>query len=176
MSEICMGKAIVIQGKYTNVDTAMGWYTGMDGLPPAEIASKFMSGTDPKIAKEAASGDILVGGRCFGYGKAHPSFFAALDYIGIKCICAESFSTQLVQGALGAYGGSRKAPYLVECPDILDQIEMGDEIRVDYKTAVIENITKGTVIQGKPFPEFCLHLMEIGGQMEFVKERVSEKK
>lgn len=159
MSIIFRGHAITIPGSNVNADTAMGWYLGMDALPPQEIAAKFMSGIDPSIAGKVAQGDILVCGENFGYGKVHASFFTAMKALGIKCIVAESFSTQMVQTALNM------GVYLVEVPGILDTVDFGDEIEVDVEKATVIDRTKGATIQGKPFTPFLLEVMQSGGQM-----------
>lgn len=159
MSIIFSGHAITIPGSNVNADMAMGWYLGMDALQPQEIAAKFMSGVDPDIARKVARGDILVCGRNFGYGKVHTSLFTAMKVLGMKCIVAESFSTQMVQTALNM------GVYLVEVPSILDAVDFGDEIEVDVEKAAVVNRTKGVTIQGKPFPPFLVEVMQSGGQV-----------
>ena len=95
MENIYKGNALVAAGANVNADTAMGWYIGMDALPPKEIAAKFMQAVDPAIIGLAKAGDILVCGKNFGYGKVHSSFLTAVKTIGISCIVAESLSTQM---------------------------------------------------------------------------------
>jgi 3-isopropylmalate/(R)-2-methylmalate dehydratase small subunit len=176
MSVILKGNAITISGEHLNADTAMGWYVGMDTLPAAEIASKFMSGIDPHIAQNVKKGDILVCGRNFGYGKAHDAFFTAMKFLGIECIVAESFSTQLIQSAIGSYGGAGKAPFLVECPNLLKNVAMGDFIEVDCESATVKNETQKNTLHGNPFPEFLVNIMKAGGQLEFVKQKMKAMK
>ena len=165
------GNAIVIPGQHTNADTAMGWYLGFDSLPPEEIAARFMSGIDPDIAKNARSGDILVGGENFGFGKVHGSFFKAMRTIGIQCIVAQSFSTQMVQTAL-----MQPNTFLVESPSILSGVNMGDEIEVDLDTAETRNLTQGTVIPGKEFPPFLVDVMKAGGQVGYLARKIARQK
>jgi 3-isopropylmalate/(R)-2-methylmalate dehydratase small subunit len=174
MSELIKGSAIVINGVHINVDTAMGWYVGMDSLPQEEIASQFMSGVDPKIAAIVKKGDILVGGRNFGYGKAHGAFFTALGFLGIRCIVAESFSTQIIQSGLGSYGGPGQDLFFVECPAILEKVTTGDVLEVDAPRAIVQNKTKNITVQGKPFPEFLVNVMLAGGQMGFVRQKFAK--
>jgi len=78
MSTILQGKAVTISGDHLNADRAMGWYLGMDALPPEEIAQKFMAGIDPSIISVVEKGDILVCGRNFGFGKVTTPFLPPL--------------------------------------------------------------------------------------------------
>jgi 3-isopropylmalate/(R)-2-methylmalate dehydratase small subunit len=166
MSTKFKGNVILIQGEHVNVDTAMGWYLGMDALPPAEIATKFMAGNNPDIPKIVKQGDILVCGKDFGYGKVHGALFSAMKVLGITCIVAESFATQLIQTAL-MFGS-----YLVEAPGILQNVGMGDEIEVDVESAEVINITKNKTIEGKKFPPFLIEVMNSGGQMGYLARKI----
>jgi 3-isopropylmalate/(R)-2-methylmalate dehydratase small subunit len=170
MSTILKGNAVVITGEHINVDTAMGWYLGMDTLPPEELALKFMVNINPEIPKIVKQGDILVCGRNFGFGKAHQSLFYAMGHLGIKCIVAHSFSTQMLQTAL-VFGIN-----MVECPDILNNVSMCDEIEVDVENAVIKNITKNKMIEGKKFPSYIIEVMQSGGQFGYLAKKIAARK
>lgn len=164
------GHAIVVHGEHRNLDTAMGWYVGMDNLAVEVIAGKFLTGVDPTIATTAKAGDILVGGQNFGFGKVHFAFWTAMRHIGIKCVVAESFSTQLIQT-----GMSHADVYFVECPDVLTHVRMGDELVVHLETAVVHNRTAGTTLRGKPFPPFLLDAMHAGGMMAHLRQRLAAR-
>jgi len=161
------GTAIVIQGDHVNLDRAMSWYSGMESLPSKEIATKFMVNISPDIPKRAKKNDIVVGGNDFGCGKGHFSFWIAIKEIGIKCIVAESCSTQMLQN------GVTYQAYLVEVPGILAAVEMGDEIEVDIESAEVKNITRNTVIKGQPFPPFLLEVMKSGGHLEYLRKKIA---
>ncbi|OCT12146.1 hypothetical protein A8709_30300 [Paenibacillus pectinilyticus] len=164
------GNAITLQGDNLNLDTAMGWYLGMDALPPTEIAAKFMSGINQEIAPLVKQGDILIGGKNFGFGKVHGAFMVAIGVLGIKCIVAESFSTQLLQIAL-----MTGVAYLVECPGVLDGVDMGDEIEVDINNSVVVNKTKSTTIACKEFSPFLIDVMNSGGHIKHLAKKVAER-
>jgi len=40
---------------------------------------------------------------------------------------------------------------------------MGDSVQVDIKTGRIDNLTTGETIQAKPFPDFIMLILEVGG-------------
>lgn len=155
-----MGNAIVIARENVNADTAMCWSLGVDSLTPAEQAKLFMKGVDPTIAERAKKDDILVCGKNFGFGKTHMLLFTAMKEIGIKCIVAESFATQIIQTCMNIPGGSTM---LVECPNIVQAVADGDLIEVDPETATVRNLTQGTEIVGKPFPPYTYNVMKNGG-------------
>lgn len=161
------GNAIIVQGEHVNADTVMGWYLGMDGLPPQELASKFLAGYNPEISKIAKKDDILVCGRDFGFGKVHNALWTAMRTIGIKCIVAESFSTQMIQSGL------LNGVFLAECPDVLQAVNMGDEIEVDIENSAIYNITRNERIAGKKTPQFLIDVMNAGGQIGYLARKVT---
>lgn len=163
------GDVILIPGENINADTAMCWSLGIDSLPPAELAKQFMKGVDPSIADRAKANDILVCGKNFGFGKTHQMLFTAMKEIGIQCIVAESFATQLIQTALNG------STFLVECPDISKAVTDGDHIIVDPEKAVIKNVTKGTEISGKPFPPYMYNVMKNGGYIASIMRKFMMK-
>lgn len=175
MSEnaIFKGDALVIPGDDLNVDMAMCWSLGTDTLPPEETAKMFMKGIDPAIADRAKKDDIMVCGRNFGYGKTHMLLFNAMKQIDIRCIVAESFATQLMTTCLNIPGGN---VMLVECPGIQAQVNDGDSLEVDPERALVRNLTQGTVIQGKPFPEYTYNVMKDGGYFANIYKRVQMEK
>ncbi|GAB6108007.1 3-isopropylmalate dehydratase small subunit [Fusibacter bizertensis] len=162
MSFMTKGYAIVVKKEHLNADTAMGWYLGMDSLPPDELALKFFTGIDSSIVQRVKPNDILICGRNFGFGKVHNSFFTAIKMHELECIVAESFSTQMFQMGL------TQGIYLVECPNILQNVDMGDEIEVDIENAVVRNITKNITINGKKLPQYIIDVMEAGGHMGYL--------
>jgi len=169
-SNLLRGNAITIRGVHVNADVAMGWYLGMDGLPPQELAAKFMAGIDPDIPGRTRAGDILVCGRNFGFGKVHSSLWTAMKTIGISCIVAESFATPIIQ--YGIAQGIR----LVECAKILDRVSMGDAIEVDVAKAVVWNRSSGRVLLGQDFPRFLIDVMEAGGHQRYLAAKVGRRK
>lgn len=167
---ILKGNVIKIEGSNLNADTAMGWYLGMDGLPPQEIAAKFMSGISEDIAGRVKPGDILVCGRNFGYGKVHTSLFTAMGVLGVEYIVAESLATQIIQTGL-MFGGK-----FLEVPGIMDVVSDGDEIEIDTDTTEVKNLTTGVTITGKPFPAYVQEVMADGGHFKHLGKKIYMEK
>lgn len=166
MTVISKGHVIKIEGTNLNADTAMGWYLGMDGLPPQEIAAKFMSGISEEIAGRVQPGDILVCGRNFGYGKVHTSLFTAMGVLGVEYIVAESLATQIIQTGL-MFGGK-----FLEVPGIMDIVSDGDEIEINTETAEVKNLTTNVSIVGKPFPKYVQDVMSDGGHFKHLGKKI----
>ena len=54
---------------------------------------------------------------------------------------------------------------------IVDGIDDGDEVKVDYETGKIYNLTKNTEYQGQPFPPFMQKIIEQGGLVNYVNNK-----
>ncbi|NLC76182.1 MAG: hypothetical protein GX750_00945 [Clostridia bacterium] len=62
---------------------------------------------------------------------------------------------------------------IFESPEAAEALAEGHRVRVDADTGVITNLTTGETYRAKPFPEFMQQLIEAGGLMAYVKEKVS---
>ena len=60
----------------------------------------------------------------------------------------------------------------MEAPDAVDGISDGDKVTVDADNGVIVNETTGATYQAQPFPPFVKDIIEKGGLIESVKEKV----
>ena len=48
----------------------------------------------------------------------------------------------------------------------------GDEVKVDFDTGLIENLTTGKTYQAEPFPPFIQNIIEKGGLLNAIKDRL----
>jgi 3-isopropylmalate/(R)-2-methylmalate dehydratase small subunit len=103
-----------------------------------ELAALAMSDRDPNFAASVQRGDLLVGGRNFGYGHPHYPAMRAMRHLGISAVVAESFSPGFFRGEI-----SMGFP-LVTCPGILAQVQRGDEIEVDWAHSCVRHHGRGT--------------------------------
>ena len=51
-------------------------------------------------------------------------------------------------------------------------LKNGDEVKVDFDTGVITNITTGKSYQAQPFPPFIQNIITSGGLMSSIKDRL----
>ena len=102
----------------------------------SELAALAMADRAPGFHATVQRGDLLVGGRNFGYGHPHYPAMRAMRHLGIAGVVAESFSPGFFRGEI-----SMGFP-LVTCPGIASAVQRGDEIEVDWTAGVVRNLTQ----------------------------------
>lgn len=157
-------------GDHVVPDTAIGWMAEMETWSPEELAKIFMTNIDPEIPKKVKTGDLIVAGRNFGYGRAHGAFWVALRTVGIAGIIAKSFATPFFRSCV-----NMGLPIL-ECNGITEKVTQGDELEVNFKTGEIKNLTTGENIKTAPLPKFQIQVMEAGGFTSYVKNKIKKIK
>jgi 3-isopropylmalate/(R)-2-methylmalate dehydratase small subunit len=60
----------------------------------------------------------------------------------------------------------------MEAPEAVDGISDGDKITVDADTGAIINETTGATYQAQPFPPFVKDIIEKGGLIAAVREKL----
>ena len=55
--------------------------------------------------------------------------------------------------------------------DRFSEIEVGDEVEVDFSTGVITNKTKNETYQSQPFPEFLQKMIDADGLVNYVNSK-----
>jgi 3-isopropylmalate/(R)-2-methylmalate dehydratase small subunit len=131
-----------------------------------ELAALAMSDRDPNFAASVQRGDLLVGGRNFGYGHPHYPAMRAMRHLGISAVVAESFSPGFFRGEI-----SMGFP-LVTCPGILAQVQRGDEIEVDWSQACVRHFGRGTSLPLQPLNAAERQTLEAGGLIPYLKQRL----
>jgi 3-isopropylmalate dehydratase small subunit len=58
----------------------------------------------------------------------------------------------------------------------VDGIQEGDEVEVEPATGIIRNLTRGATYQAEPFPKFLQQIIDRGGLLAYVEERLAEQK
>jgi len=51
---------------------------------------------------------------------------------------------------------------------------MGDKVQVDIKTGRIDSLATGETSQTKPFPDFIMRILEVGGINPYIVKHMSE--
>ncbi|HLB46629.1 MAG TPA: 3-isopropylmalate dehydratase, partial [Anaerolineales bacterium] len=64
---------------------------------------------------------------------------------------------------------------ILECAPAVDGIAEGDEIEVEPATGAIRNLTRGETYRAEPFPDFLQRIIDRGGLLAYVEERIAEK-
>lgn len=130
-----------------------------------ELARLAMADRDPAFASTVRPGDLLVGGRNFGYGHPHYPAMRAMRHLGIAGVVAESFSPGFFRGEI-----SMGFP-LVTCPGILARAARGDAIEVDWSAAQVRLPDKGVTLTLEPLASAERGMLEAGGLIPYLKAR-----
>ncbi|AFK85593.1 MULTISPECIES: 3-isopropylmalate dehydratase small subunit [Thermoanaerobacterium] len=133
---------------------------------PKELAAHCMEDLDKSFKDKVKPGDIMVAGDNFGCGSSREHAPIAIKESGISCVIAKSFARIFYRNAINI------GLPILECPDAASSIEDGDIVSVDFETGVIKDITKGIEFKSQPFPEFIKKIIECGGLINYVKEKV----
>lgn len=132
-----------------------------------ELAALAMADRNPGFAATVRRGDLLVGGRNFGYGHPHYPAMRAMRHLGIAGVVAESFSPGFFRGEI-----SMGFP-LVSCPGILAQVQRGDEIEVDWTLGCVRLLNSGSTLPLKPLNAAEHRTLEAGGLIPYLQQRLA---
>ncbi len=128
-----------------------------------ELAQHAFENVRPNFAQQVATGDIIVAGENFGCGSSREHAPLALRGT-ISVVIARSFARIFFRNAINI-----GLPVLeCETKDISD----GDTLRVDFEEATVHNETTHETYEATPFPPFIRSIIEAGGLVNYVKERL----
>ncbi len=130
------------------------------------IVDNVMKSYDVSFKQTINCGDILVGGKNFGYGHPHPQSMMGMRAIGIDCIIAESYAFPFYRSELAS--GMK----LFECPGIAEAVERRDFIEVNITALTVSNLTSGKQFRMNSIPDIPLRIMGKGGLIPFLKEEM----
>lgn len=137
---------------------------------PSELAKFCMEDIDKSFAEKVQRGDIIVGCKNFGCGSSREHAPIAIKASGISCVIAESFGRIFYRNAFNI------GLPIIECSEAARKIEQDDEVKIDFETGEIYNISKNEVYKAEPFPDFIKKIIYAGGLTEYVKERMHDSK
>jgi 3-isopropylmalate/(R)-2-methylmalate dehydratase small subunit len=129
-----------------------------------EMAKHVLETVNPDFPKKVQPGDILVAGRNFGCSSGRAIAPKALKATGISAIVAELFARTFYRN------GHEIGLPLLEAPGIHALVESGQRLRVDIARGVVENLTTGKSIVGRPPSEFLLEMLQAGGLIPLLKK------
>lgn len=127
---------------------------------PKELASHAFEGTRDEFSKEAAPGDIIVGGRNFGCGSSREHAPIALKGAGITAIVAKSFARIFYRNCINT------GLLPVICSEA-GNISEEDVVVLHTRDGFIEVSGRRYAIE--PVPEFLSKIIEAGGLVEYAR-------
>lgn len=157
--EFAEGRAWVIP--VDNIDTDMIFHnrylTITDPAQMGQYAFDNLKGHED-FSKKARPGDIIFTGKNFGAGSSRQQAVDCFLTLKTGCIIAGSFGAIYERNAINA-----ALPVIAaEGMDMLE-VENGDLLRVDFKSGLITNLTKGKSVNGKGFAEVQMEIYQNGG-------------
>ena len=130
-----------------------------------ELVKVAMADRAPGFAATVQRGDLLVGGRNFGYGHPHYPAMRAMRHLGVAGVIAESFSPGFFRGEI-----SMGFP-LVTCPGIVAAAQRGDDVEVDWQAAEVRLPARGRTLALQPLSAAERGTLEAGGLIPYLKAR-----
>jgi len=122
----------------------------------------------PDFPQRAKPGDIVVAGDRFGQGNPHIYGLLGMRGLGLGLV-AESVP-RFTYRMLVAAG----VPSLPFCKGIGEKVEDGDELKVDFASGRIENLTQGVSAQTEPLPAALLEIVALGGSTAALRKRLED--
>jgi 3-isopropylmalate/(R)-2-methylmalate dehydratase small subunit len=130
---------------------------------PKEIA---FAALNPEWRSKVKPGDCIVAGDNFGFGSHRAPANDVMNDLGIGCIVANSIARIYYRQAIAI--GFPAFP----CPGVSSIFNDGDEMELNINLGLVKNLTSGESIQGRPYPRQLLEILEAGGMMPSLVERV----
>ena len=147
---------VIIPARYLNTPDA------------AELAQHCMEDIDPSFVGRVSAGDVIVAGWNFGCGSSREHAPLVIKTCGTGCVIAKSFARIFYRNAINI------GLPILECEQAAEEIAAGDEVRVDFDTGEISDITTGKTYKAQPFPPFIQNIIMCGGLLKSLKEEGNE--
>ena len=131
-----------------------------------ELAAHCMEDIDKEFVSKVKAGDIMVATKNFGCGSSREHAPIAIKASGISCVIASTFARIFYRNAINI------GLAILECEEAAQDIKAGDEVKVDFDTGLIENLTTGKRYQAEPFPPFIQNIIQKGGLLNSLQDRL----
>lgn len=158
--DVIAGRVAWVFGDDFDIDLVIG-VENIKSYDAEFLRSKVMQAYDPSFVDRVRPGDVIVGGRNFGYGHPHYPPMVALRDLGIAAVIAESFSPGFWRGE--TYNGMP----LITVAGITAAAGTGDDVRLDWRTATVA-LPGGRTLHGTPPSERVTRVIEAGGSLKLL--------
>lgn len=137
---------------------------------PNKLGANCMAGLEPDWTKRVSKGDILVAGRNFGCGSSREHAPIAILGAGIPAVIGHSFARIFYRNAFNT------GLLLLEVGDEINNINDGDALEIEAEKGIIINKTQNREIKCQAIPEFMRSILDRGGLVGHVRQRLQEHK
>ncbi len=137
---------------------------------PKEMAKYTLETVDPNFAKNVAKGNIIIAGENFGSGSSREEAVNVFLVLGVLAVIAKSFSRIYYRNAINS-----------GLPAITmnwnnNQFSKGDSVALSIENGLIINKTKNLEIEFPKLPPFLTTILESGGILNQLKQKLAKKK
>jgi 3-isopropylmalate/(R)-2-methylmalate dehydratase large subunit len=144
-----------------NIDTDMIFHNRYIAITDIKEMGRFtfdnLKGFE-NFSKNAKPGDIVISGKNFGCGSSRQQAVDCFSSLGIQVIIAESFGSIYERNAINA------AFPVITCKSLPDiDLKDGDNLKIDLKTGIIENLRNGKIYAAEPFSDVQFEVYQNGG-------------
>lgn len=143
---------VIIPARYLNTPDAK------------ELALHCMEDIDKNFVNEVSAGDVMVAGWNFGCGSSREHAPLVIKTCGTGCVIAKSFARIFYRNAINI------GLPILECVEAAEEIQAEDEVKVNFDTGEIIDITTGKSYQAQAFPLFIQNIIKAGGLLASLKE------
>ncbi len=133
---------------------------------PQELAKHCMEDLDTTFVERVQPGDIIVAEENFGCGSSREHAPISIKAAGVDVVIAKSFARIFYRNSINT------GLAIMECPEAVNAISEGDEVKVDTETGTITDMTTGAEFKAQPFPPFIAEIIEKGGLVNRWKEKL----
>jgi 3-isopropylmalate dehydratase small subunit len=134
---------------------------------PVELARHCMEALDTDFVSRVNLGDVIVADENFGAGSSREHAPIAIKATGISCVVATSFARIFYRNSINI------GLPIVEAPGFPAQTNDGDEVEIGLSSGTLLNLTNGARTSSTPFPEFMRALLDSGGLVPYLRERLA---
>jgi 3-isopropylmalate/(R)-2-methylmalate dehydratase small subunit len=131
------------------------------------VARHCLEAVRPEFAARVQRGDVLVAGPHFGIGSSREQAAAALVHLGVAAVVAPSYAGLFFRNAFNV------GLLLLTCPQA-DRIADGESIVIDARAGCITR-HDGSVLACDPIPGFLLDMVDAGGLVPQLKQRLEQR-
>lgn len=166
------------------------WVFGDDVDTDLIYHNKYLAETDPNkmpqyafeyypgmenFANEVKPGDFVVAGKNFGCGSSREHAVYCLEYAGVPCILAETFSRIYYRNAIN---NGYPVLFVKGLSQAIkdNKINNGDMIEVDIEKGLIKDLTNGHELSGDGVGDLEKEIMDAGGLFQYLKAKAAEEK
>jgi 3-isopropylmalate/(R)-2-methylmalate dehydratase small subunit len=123
-----------------------------------------MEDIDKDFIRNVKKGDIIVAAKNFGCGSSREHAPIAIKAAGVSCVIAETFARIFYRNAINI------GLPIIECPEAAREIQAGDEVKIDFDSGTIYDVTRNTSYRGQAFPPFMQKIISAGGLVNYINE------